>query len=91
MSDPLVNLQVVDPMTVSGMCSTTVRTAEDLEPALPVPVPVADADADAPELVVDAATWRPFPMVLVGTHEDVAGAGCASGVGLWPWNQVDVP
>ena len=82
MSDPFANL--VDPATVPGMY--TVRTAEDLEPVLPVPVPVADA----PELsVVDAA--RPFPLVLVGTQEDVAGAGCASGVGLWPWNQVEVP
>ena len=59
-------------MTVPGMCSTTVRTAEDLEPAFPVPVPVlvADAEADAPELVVDADTTRPFPMVLVGTQEE---------------------
>ena len=91
MSDPFANLQVVDPVTVPGTHSI-VRTAEDLEPALPVPVPVpvADADADTPEpSVVDAA--RPFPIVLVGTQEDVAGAGCASGVGLWPWNQVEVP
>ena len=89
MSDPFANL--VDPATVPGMYST-VRTAEDLAEPLAVMllVPVADADADVPELsVVDAA--RPFPMVLVGTQEDVAGAGCASGVGFWPWNQVEVP
>ena len=62
-----------------------IRTAEepDLEPALP------EAEADAPELVADAA--RPFPMVLVGTQEDDAGAGCAAGVGFWPWKKVEVP
>ncbi len=68
------------------------RTAEepDLEPVPPV------ADVDAPELVVDAPelvveTARPFPIVLVGTQDDVAGAGCASGVGFWPWKKVEVP
>ena len=84
----------VDPMPDHGardVCSASIRTAEDpdpdpdLEPALPE----ADADADAPELVADAA--RPFPMVLVGTQEDDAAAGCAAGVGFWPWKKVEVP
>ena len=59
-------------------------TEPDPEPAL-----VAVADPLAPELVVETA--RPFPIVLVVTQEDVAGAGWAEGVGFWPWNQVDVP
>ena len=68
---------------------SSIRTAEDPDPDLDPALPEADAEADAPELVADAA--RPFPMVLVGTQEDDAGAGCAAGVGFWPWKKVEVP
>ena len=56
-------------------------TAEVARP-LPLPVLVGDALLE---------TTRPFPIEVTGLQDDVAGAGCASGVTGSPWWNVDVP